>query len=292
MKHIPVLLNEVIDNLAPRKNENFIDATLGFGGHAENILEKTAPEGKLLGIDQDMVAIEEASKCLKRFGNRFEANYGNFTKLGLIVRKWEVKTIDGILFDLGVSTYQLTDDQRGFSFNSDAQLDMRMDSNSQKNTAAKIVNEYSQKEITEILFAGEERFAKPIAKKIIQARKNQPIKTTKELVEIIKLSTPPAYRFSRKTHFATGTFRALRMVVNDELNNLKQALNQAEKILSPGGRLAVITFQSLEDRIVKNFFRDNENLEIKTPKPILPQESEIEINPNSRSAKLRVAIKK
>lgn len=293
MKHTPVLQQEVINLLAPKPNQNFIDATLGLGGHAKEILKKIGPKGKLLGIEWDELALEKAKENLAEFGDHFQYYNGNFTELGLIVRDWKIKEINGILIDLGPSTYQLTDETRGFTFQKDAPLDMRQD-RSQKITAADIVNRYSEKEIRDILYDGEERFAKQIARKIVENRK-VPIETTFQLIEIIKNATPPSYRFDRhkhaSRHFATGTFRSLRMEVNQELDNLKKVLPQAVSILSPGGRLGVISFHSLEDRIVKHFFQDSIDLEILTKKPIIATEEEIENNPSARSAKLRASIK-
>ncbi len=291
-KHIPVLPKETIEYLDPKPGENFIDCTLGYGGHSRLILEKTGPTGRLLAIDQDDAALEAAEENLAEFGDRVQFEKANFTELGLVVRRWPVDKIDGILIDLGVSTPQLTG-ERGFSFNVDAPLDMRMNPTVQRKTAADIVNKYSERELAQILTTlGEERFSRQIAKKIVEARYKKPIATTFELVDIVKMATPPAYRIGKRLHFATNTFRALRMTVNDELGNIEKVLPQAVQVLSPGGRLVIISFQSLEDRIIKNFFRDNENLEVVTTKPIIATEEEIAQNAPSRSAKLRVARKK
>jgi len=289
--HTPVLQNEVIKNLAPQKNENFIDATVGFAGHANLILKKTAPKGKLLVIDQDWQALEEVRTKLDPYGERVSFAQANFTELGLLIRDWQQKEISGILFDLGPNTDQLLDQNRGLSFRSDASLDMRM-SKDGKLTAADIVNKYSEKDIAKILYDGEEKFARSIAKNIVMARVKKPIITTTDLVAIIRRAMPPKYRFQSKSHFATDTFRALRIKVNDEINNLENVLPQAVQVLSPGGRLVIITFHSLEDRIVKNYFRNNNSLEIINNKPIMAAVEEIETNPSARSAKLRVAIKK
>lgn len=289
MQHIPVMKNELLELMAPQKNQNFIDATLGTGGHALEILRETAPNGKLLGVDQDGFAIETAKNNLTEFGDRASFARINFTELGLFIREWKVDQIDGIYFDLGPSTDQLK--SSGFSFLTDGPLDMRANPERQKETAADIVNKYPEKEIIKILFAGEEKSAKQIARKIVQERNKHPIETTLQLVEIIKKSLPPKYRHEKKTHFATDTFRALRMAVNAELENLEQVLPQAVKLLESGGKIAVITFHSLEDRIVKNFFRDSIDLEILTTKPTVASEEEIRINPSARSAKLRVARK-
>lgn len=289
-KHISVLQNETIKYLDPKTGENFIDATMGYAGHAKLILGKTGPSGKLLGIEQDEEALRDAKNNLKKYGERVQYEHVNFTELGLLIRKWPVDKVDGILIDLGVSTPQLTG-ERGFSFRGDAILDMRMNPSGQALTAAGILKKYSEQEIAKILFDGEERFSRQIARKIVQVRAEEPILTTQQLVEVVRSATPPSYRFNRQTHFATNTFRALRMAVNNELENLKKVLPQAVKVLSSGGRLGIISFHSLEDRIVKQYLRDNPELEVLTSKPITPTEQEVELNPASRSAKLRVAKK-
>jgi len=288
-KHVPVLVKETIEALGPKSNQNFIDATLGFGGHAEEILKKISPNGKLLGIEQDQNAIEEAKENLEKYTDRVSYANTNFSELGLIIRDWKVERVDGILFDLGVSSYQLDSKSRGFSFNSNAPLDMRMNENSNK-TAADIVNKSSFQDIKRILQEyAEESFAGKIASEIVNVRAQKPIKTTFELVDIIKNSIPERFR-SGRIHFATKTFQALRIATNDELNVLESGLKQAFQVLSPGGRIAVISFHSLEDRIVKRFLQNN-NLQILTNKPIVASEEEIRINPRARSAKLRAAIK-
>lgn len=292
LEHIPVMIKEVIKFLAPQKTENFVDATCGFGGHSRLILRNSSPNGKLLCIDQDTIAQEQAKKNLENFYPRVSYANTNFNQLGLLKRDWKVKKIDGILFDLGVSTYQLTDKNRGFSFNLESKLDMRMAPNSQRISAYEIVNSYSESSLKNILKTyGEEPFAGKIAKLIVLRRKDKEIYSTNDLVEIIKQTMPPSYRHSREKHFATSTFRALRMAVNNELEVLESGLKQAVQILSPGGRIVVITFHSLEDRIVKNFFRENTDLRILTPKPVTAENVEIEQNPKARSAKLRAAIK-
>ncbi|OGD56518.1 16S rRNA (cytosine(1402)-N(4))-methyltransferase, partial [Candidatus Berkelbacteria bacterium RBG_13_40_8] len=242
----------------------------------------------LLGIEWDTNALEEAKSNLADFEERFQYYHGSFVDLGLVVRDWGAKEISGILMDLGPSTYQLTDESRGFTFQKDAPLDMRQDQN-RKLSAADIVNKFSEKEIRRILFEGEEKFGRQIAKEIVEERAKKPIQTTRQLVEIIRKATPPSYRYDRKTHFATGTFRSLRMAVNSELENLQKVLPQAVSVLSPGGRIAIISFHSLEDRIVKQFFKACQDLEILTNKPIVASIEEIQKNPNARSAKLRGA---
>jgi len=289
--HVPVLRREVIKYLAPRKNQTFIDATVGFGGHAKLILEKTSPKGKLLAIDQDPVAIEEAKKNLKNHSDRITFINSNFDEIGLLIRKWPVSEIFGILFDLGTSSYQLSSG-RGFSFQQNNPLDMRMSPNI-KETAEKIINRWPAERIRQIIWQyGEEPMAAAIAREIVAARQARPIRTTGELVKVIEKAIHLRERNKRKMHFATLTFQALRIAVNDELLALENGLKQALQILSPGGRIVVISFHSLEDRIVKHFFRENQSLEILTPKPVIPSEKEIDDNPRARSAKLRAVRKK
>ncbi len=281
--HIPVLQKETLEYLDPRPNENFIDATAGMGGHSRLILEKTKPEGKVLGIDADVKSCEK----LKNIDRLIPVN-GNFKNLKKIIEERDFKNISGVLFDIGFSSWQIEKSGRGFSFQTDEPLDMRLGESAL--TAEEIVNNWSEKELEKILKEyGEERFAKKIAKKIIWARQKRPIKTTFQLVKIIQGGMP--IRRYNKIHFATKTFQALRIAVNDELNNLKEALPQALEIINPGGRIAVISFHSLEDRIVKNFFKEKKELKILTKKPVTASEEEIKANPRSRSAKLRAAIK-
>jgi 16S rRNA (cytosine1402-N4)-methyltransferase len=310
IEHVPVLLKEVIENLDPKPNQNFIDCTLGNGGHAVEILRRTARSGKLLGIDLDPRAIESAKlkvKSEKLNLDRLIAAQGNFKDLKKIVLQNNFKNISGILIDLGFSSMQIVDPKKGFSFQIDAPLDMRYGKEGE--TAAEIINSRSENELMKILkYYGEERFSKSIAKKICEARAAKPIRTTFELVNIISKTIPKKFQHGR-IHFATKTFQALRIAVNDELNNLKSVLPQAVELLIPGGRLAVISFHSLEDRIVKQFLKKEStdclcpkefpvcrcghkaSLKIITPKPIIPTEEETKINPRSRSAKLRVAEK-
>ncbi|MDD5590006.1 MAG: 16S rRNA (cytosine(1402)-N(4))-methyltransferase RsmH [Candidatus Portnoybacteria bacterium] len=286
--HISVLAKEVLALLDPKTGENFIDATVGEGGHAFSILEKIYPGGKLLGIDLDKRAIEN----LKERSTEIILVRGNFSFLKKIVEEKNFGPVSGILADLGLSSNELENSGKGFSFLKDEVLDMRLGSEGQ--TAAELINSYGFEDLKEILekFA-EEKFASRIAKKIIEERKIKPIVTTFHLVEIITQATPAFYHHQR-IHPATKTFQALRIAVNDELNNLASFLGQALEILIPGGRLAVISFHSLEDRIVKNFFRENQRksiLKILTKKPVRPGPEELVKNPRSRSARLRIAIK-
>jgi 16S rRNA (cytosine1402-N4)-methyltransferase len=289
--HIPVLQKEVIQYLNPKPNENFIDCTIGEGGHAAAILERNGPKGKVLGIELD----PELYKRLKaaEIKNRLILVNDSYVNLKEIVEREKFRSVSGILFDLGMSSWHLEESGRGFSFLKDEPLDMRYNPESSL-TAEKILNYWSVQEIEKILKEyGEERFAKKIAQKIIELRKIKPIETTFQLVEIVKSATPHWYH-RKKIHPATRTFQALRITVNDELNNLRKTLPQTIEILKPGGRLVVISFHSLEDRIIKNFLKEKakENiLKILTKKPIKPSLKEIKINPRSRSAKLRACQK-
>ena len=293
MVHIPVLQKEVLEILDPKPNQNFIDCTIGNAGHSLAILERTKPGGKILGIDQDPKQIENCKLQIKNFKERVILVCDNFVNLKEIVKKYDFKNVKGILFDLGLSSWHLEKSGRGFTFQKDEPIDMRYDKNSEL-TAEKILNEWPEKEIEKILKEyGQERFAKRISKKIIEEKKVSPIKTTFRLVKITREATPSWYHH-KKIHFATRTFQALRIAVNDELGNLKKVLPQALEILERNGKLVVISFHSLEDRIVKNFFKENSKrglLKIITKKPIRPSTEEIKSNPRSRSARLRSALK-
>lgn len=299
--HIPVMLKEAIEYLNVKRGCWYIDANLGGGGHTKGILQAG---GKVLGIDLDPDAIAKVAKNhnlkvekVEDFLQVKSANLiliqSNFIHLKEIVKKFNPGPIVGILFDLGVSSYQLEKPERGFSFNIDAPLDMRMDPLHTKITAKDLVNGLYENELAEIFSKyGEERFAKPIAKKIVEYRKIKKIETTNQLAQIV-LSVRRRGKGDR-THPATRIFQALRIAVNDELNNLQEALPQALDILQPKGRLVAISFHSLEDRIVKNFFKAKEKmriLKILTPKPLTPTEEEIKANIRSRSGKLRAAEK-
>jgi len=304
--HIPVLLQEVIHYLAPKSNQNFVDATLGFGGHSGEILKLTGPHGRLVGIDQDQTALEYAEKHLQAYHGRFTSYLGNYTEIAEAAQEMVVN--GGILADIGVSSFQLDEAERGFSFKEDGPLDMRM-SKENPQTAASIVNEWEADEITRILYEyGEEKFAKRIAQKITEARSSQYIETTKELASIVAAAIPRKF-WPEKVNPATRTFQALRIVVNDELGVLREFLPKAMDLLEPGARLAVISFHSLEDRIVKEFMRERVNPctcpkefpkcicgkvadgVIVTKKPVTASEEELARNPRSRSAKLRVIEK-
>ena len=294
MTHIPVLQKEVLEYFDQKPNENFIDCTIGEGGHTLAILEKNGPKGKVLGIEWDPELYKKLLRSdLDRLKARLILVNDNFANLEEIAKSQKFRSVSGILFDLGMSSWHLEESGRGFSFQKKEPLDMRYNPQNPL-TAEKIVNYWSALEIEKILeIHGEERFSKQIAKYIISFREVKPIKTTSQLVEIIKKATPDWYH-RRKIHPATKTFQALRIAVNDELNNLEKALPKALNILKPGGRIVAISFQSLEDRIIKNFLKEKakENiLKILTKKPIKPSLEEIKINPRSRSAKLRAAEK-
>lgn len=284
MIHIPVLQKEVLQYLDPKPNENFIDATIDGGGHTAAILGKIKPNGKVLGIEIDP---EIYQKLKSKNLDRLVLTNDSYVNLKSILEKKNFRPVNGILFDLGMSSWHLEESGRGFTFMKDEPLDMRY-SLENNLTAEKIINNYSQEEIEKILKEyGEERFARRIAKRIIKER---PIKTTLRLVEIIKRVVPGR----TKINPATRTFQALRIAVNDELNNLRKVLPQTIEVLAPEGKIVIISFHSLEDRIVKNFFREEAKkgpLKILTKKPIRPSKEEIKINPRSRSAKLRAAVK-
>ena len=290
--HIAVLQKEVLQFLNPKPNENFIDCTIGGGGHALAILEKTQPDGKLLGIDADPNQIENCKLKIENFKKRIILVADNFANLKTIVKRERFGSIRGILFDLGLSSWHLEESGRGFTFKKREPLDMRYNVENSKLTAEKIINYYSFQEIEGILREGsQERFSKKIAREIVNKRSQGPITNTFQLVEIVRKAVPAWYR-NQRIHFATRTFQALRIAVNNELNNLKKALPRALEILKPGGRLVVISFHSLEDQIVKNFLKENQDLvQVLTRKPLGPTPAEIKINPRCRSAKLRACIK-
>jgi len=281
--HEPVLLAEVLNFLAPAPGKVIVDATVGTGGHAEALLSFGA---KVVGIDQDPESLRIATSRLSPFQDRFFPVQGNFRSLLALLRELGVDKVDGVLFDLGLSSWHLSQAERGFSFQKEGPLDMRMDPDNPI-TAEKLVNELSERELARILWEyGEERYAERIAKAIV---KNRPIKTTTELARIVAACYPPRLH---RIHPATRTFQALRIAVNDELSALAEALPQALEVLKPGGVICVISFHSLEDRIVKNFFRREaqvRRLSVLTKKPVRPSAEEISRNPRARSARLRAA---
>lgn len=297
--HKPVLVKEVLEYLDPKSNESFIDATVGEGGHALLILQKTGPLGRLLGVDLDQDQIRSSMVNLKDYIERVVLVNDSYASIGDIVQRTRFQPINGILLDLGFSSRHM-ESAKGFSFQKNERLDMRYSKKSEL-TAEKIINEFSEKDLEEILREfGEEKFSKQIARKIIQARKVKKIKTTFELLDIIENAIPTFARGKRrglsnwaKAQVGVRSFQALRIAVNRELENLATFLPQAFSILQPRGRLVVISFHSLEDRTVKNFFRDQkEFIEILTKKPVGTSNREIAENPRARSAKLRAIIKR
>ena len=295
MKHKSVLLNEVIDYLNVSEGNTYIDATVGYAGHSGEILKKLNKKGFLFAFDQDSEAIAFSEDKLSKISNNFKIIKSNFVNM----KDYINEKVDGVLFDLGVSSPQLDEEERGFSFHKDARLDMRMDKNNPLD-AYRVVNEYSYEKLVDILFRyGEEKFAKSIAKSILS---NRPIETTLELAEIIKSSVPISYR--NKSHPARKTFQAIRIEVNHELDILESSIRDAFNLLKVGGRLCVITFHSLEDKIVAHVFNElcsdderarkmpivPEELKARAKKiaKITPSESELEDNLRSRSSKLRV----
>ncbi|NLJ84475.1 MAG: 16S rRNA (cytosine(1402)-N(4))-methyltransferase RsmH [Halanaerobiaceae bacterium] len=306
-EHKPVLLEETIEYLNCKRDGIYIDGTLGRGGHTEAILEKLQGTGKLLGIDRDIEAIKKVKARYRGLENLF-LFHDNYINIPVILEKIGIREVDGMLFDLGVSSPQFDNPERGFSYNHDAPLDMRMDQK-QELTARDIVNNYPQEELTRIIREyGEEKWASRIADFIVDYRQRKPIETTLELVEIIKTAIPAAARRSGG-HPARRTFQALRIATNDELNQLEELLDRVVPYLKAGGRICVISFHSLEDRIVKNKFRElarrcscppdfpvcvcDQKAEVKiiTRKPVTASKEELAANPRARSAKLRVAEK-
>ena len=302
-KHISVLLTESISSLNLKEDSIVVDATLGYGGHSSNILMRIN-KGYLFAFDQDSEAIRHSTDRLKEIGTNFTIIKSNFVKMKDELEKLGVEKVDAVLFDLGVSSPQLDDADRGFSYHNDARLDMRMDKEA-KLSAYEVVNNYSKEELASIFKKyGEDKFAKIIAKKIVEYRESKPIETTLELVEIIKSAVPIKFRLDK--HPARQIFQAIRIEVNHELDVIEPALSQALSLLNVGGRCAVITFHSLEDRIVKNYFKKMSEVDSKVKgmpnipssylpdfrlvenKAIIPSDEEILNNPRARSSKLRV----
>ncbi|MCE5313620.1 MAG: 16S rRNA (cytosine(1402)-N(4))-methyltransferase RsmH [Armatimonadota bacterium] len=307
--HKPVLVNEIISLLDPREGGVFLDGTLGGGGHSEAILERIGSDGILIGIDRDPEAIEYAGQRLKRFGESVRLVRANFRDLGSVLESLGVGELDGALFDLGVSSHQL-DAERGFSFSRDEELDMRMNPAEGTASAADIVNIYSEQNLADLIWRyGEERYSRRIAKAIVERRGAGRITRTGELAEIVVSAIPAKNRWQQDIHPATRTFQAIRIVVNRELEAVEEGVPAAIEALKIGGRVAVISFHSLEDRIVKNTFRRyaghcecpprlpecrcgaKKVLEVVTKKPVIPSADEIRDNPRSRSSRLRVGQK-
>lgn len=305
--HISILLEEVIQGLDIKKDGIYVDGTLGGGGHSLEIV-KQLEDGALIGIDQDENALKKSREVLKDYKDRVEIVHNNYENMDKVLENLNISKVDGILLDLGVSSHQFDEGERGFSYNKDAPLDMRMDKENNF-SAWNVVNEYSQRELEEIIWKyGEDRWAKRIAEFIVQERTEKHIDTTLELVDVIKKAIPKKVRMEGP-HPGKKTFQAIRIEVNRELEVLENSIEMMVNLLKPGGRIAIITFHSLEDRIVKDTFKylfkdcicppeipkcmcDKEReIEIITRKPIIPSEEEIKENRRSRSAKLRIAKK-
>lgn len=303
--HVSVLLNETIDSLNIRPDGVYVDGTLGGGGHSLEIVKRLSEKGRLIGLDRDENAIQAASERLKGYKDKITFVRSNYDRFPEIMQELGLARVDGIVLDLGVSSYQLDTPERGFSYREDAPLDMRMDQR-QERTAADIVNGSSEKELINIFRNyGEERFAPQIARRIVRQREEKPVRTTFELNEIIKESIPVKFRLTGG-HPSKRTFQAIRIALNAELESLEKVLPEMIEYLNDRGRLSVITFHSLEDRIVKNIFktahdpctcppdfpicvcRNRPKGRVVTGKPVLPSEEEIEVNKRSKSAKLRV----
>lgn len=305
-KHVPVLLEETIESLNIKKDGIYVDCTIGGGGHSYEIAKRLSKDGRLIGVDQDTCALKAASEKLKDFDNVTYV-HDNFYNLDTILKELGIKKVDGIMMDLGVSSYQLDETERGFSYMKDAPLDMRMNRENQF-SAYDVINTYNEDQLYNVIKNyGEEKFARRIARLILERRIQEPIKTTGELVEIIRCAIPK--KFQKKGHPAKKTFQAVRIEVNKELDILNKAVDNSIRFLNEGGRLSIITFHSLEDRKIKVKFKELENpctcppdfpmcvcgkkpsIKIITKKPIEPSEEEREVNSRSRSAKLRVAQK-
>jgi 16S rRNA (cytosine1402-N4)-methyltransferase len=306
--HVPVLLQQTLEALAIQPDGIYVDCTLGGAGHASEIAARLGPQGRLIGLDQDETALRAAGERLRPFGDRVQLVKTNFAEIAPVIERLGVGPVNGVLMDIGVSSHQLDEAERGFSFHQDAPLDMRMDRDNPI-SAATVVNEWSETEISRIIWEyGEEKWSKRVAQFIVKARATAPLTTTTDLVEVIKAAIPAGAR-REGGHPARRTFQAIRIAVNDELGVLERGLEGAVSVLAPGGRLAVITFHSLEDRIVKQQFNRWVNpctcppglpvcacgkkplVEHITRKPVTATEAELEQNPRSRSAKLRTVAK-
>jgi 16S rRNA (cytosine1402-N4)-methyltransferase len=289
--HTPVLVREVIEFLKCRSGGVYIDCTVGDGGHTEAILKASEPDGRVIGLDQDLRAIEYSRGRLHIFGPRVNLHHESFVDLDAVLDREGVEKVDGILFDLGMSSAQLEEGERGFSFNKEGPLDMRMDQR-RETTAEDLINQLDEAALTRIFLEyGEERWAKKISRVIIQERARSRITTTSGLVQVVVKAVPRGYQ-RYKIHPATRVFQALRIAVNDELTALRQGIQAAIRRLMSGARLCMISFHSLEDRIVKHDFREEQRqgrLKVITKRPVMAGAEERSVNPRSRSAKLRVA---
>lgn len=288
MMHQPVLAEEVIKYLIPEDGGLYVDGNLGLGGHAERILDCSQPSGQVIGFDWDVDALAEAQKRLARFGSRVRFFRRNFATLKETLMELGIAQIDGLILDLGLSSWQLDGSGRGFSFRGSEPLDMRMDDRADR-TAADLLNTATEQDLADVFFYyGEERQARRIAARVVEKRRQIKIETTDQLVGIVESAIPKRF-WPRKIHVATKVFQALRIAVNRELENLSKILADGATLLKPGARFCVISFHSLEDRLVKQAFRENPGLHVLTPKPVMATENECALNPRARSAKMRAA---
>jgi 16S rRNA (cytosine1402-N4)-methyltransferase len=286
-EHVSVMLAEVLETLNPQPGQVFLDGTLGGGGHTRALAERVGPTGLVIACDRDPLALAAAEKSLK--GLPIKLADSNFCELPEVLQQLEIKEVDGIVLDLGLSSDQLADRERGFSFSVDGPLDLRFNPE-EGESAARLINRLGADHLADLIYAyGEERFSRRIARKIVEVRREQPIETTTQLAELVRGCVPRNPR--DKIDPATRTFQALRIAVNDELKSLEIALRRLPDVLKVGGRLAIISFHSLEDRRVKEAFRDDARYEVVTKRPLRPSDDEIHANPRSRSAKLRVAAR-
>ncbi|TWT88376.1 Ribosomal RNA small subunit methyltransferase H [Pseudobythopirellula maris] len=285
--HIPVMPREVLEALDPKPGERFIDGTLGGGGHTRLLAEAVGPSGLVVGLDRDAAAVEEAEQTLR--GLPVAVAHANYAEAQEVLKELEIEAVDGVLLDLGLSSDQLEDRERGFSFHSDGELDLRFDT-TQGKPAWRLIERLSAEHLADLIYAyGEERLSRRIARRIVERRRERPIRTANDLADIVRRAVPRNY--DPRIDAATRTFQALRIAVNEELDWVDKALKHLPDLLRPGGRLAIISFHSLEDRRVKNAFREDDRLEPTTTKPITAGEDELASNPRSRSAKLRVAVR-
>ena len=289
--HRPVLLAEVLHYLEPRSGGTYVDGTLGLGGHSQAILQQSGPDGRLIAFEWDELALGYSRRRLAEFADRLTIIRRNFAEISTGLAEIGLSEIDGLLIDIGMSSLQLDRGERGFSFQRDEPLDMRMDNRGEV-TAASLLAECSEEELADIFFYyGEERQARPIAAEIVRVRQEEQVVTSRQLARIVAGAVPKRFH-PKKIHVATRVFQALRIAVNTELENLARILDEAADLLKPGGRFCVISFHSLEDRMVKRKFRANPHLDVLTPHPVLAGEAELAENYRARSARLRVAQKK
>lgn len=286
-RHVPVLLQQVLDALDPQPGQIIVDGTLGGGGYTRALAERVGTGGDVIALDRDPAALARAEESLA--GLPIKLASSNFCDLPEVLQSLDIETVDAIVLDLGISSDQLADGSRGFSFDSEGPLDLRFDTESGE-SAARLVNRLSQEHLADLIYAyGEERYSRKIARKIVEQRRTTPIETSKQLADLVRRCMPPPAKRGERIDAATRTFQALRIAVNEELKSLEIALRRLPDCLRRGGLLAIVSFHSLEDRRVKDAFRDDPRLEVLTRRPVRGTETEIADNPRARSARLRVA---